>query len=219
HQSIETGEVHACIGTHAVIQESVSFKNLGLAIIDEQHRFGVMQRASLRDRGLNPDVLVMTATPIPRSLAMTVYGDLDVSIIDEMPPGRTPIKTQVYGEDGRQEVKQLIAREVRAGRQVYVVYPLVEESEKMDLRDATRRYEYLRDQVFPKFTVGLLHGRMKPEEKDEAMRRFVDGEIKILVSTTVIEVGVDVPNASVMVVEHAERFGLSQLHQLRGRVG
>jgi ATP-dependent DNA helicase RecG len=168
---------------------------------------------------MNPDVLVMTATPIPRSLAMTVYGDLDVSIIDELPPGRTPIETKVFGEEGRQEVKKMIAREVRAGRQVYVVYPLVEESEKMDLRDATKRYEYLRDRVFPKFSVGLLHGRMKPEEKEEVMRRFIAGEIQILVSTTVIEVGVDVPNASVMVVEHAERFGLSQLHQLRGRVG
>ena len=219
HKSIAAGEVHASVGTHALIQESVAFKNLGLVIIDEQHRFGVMQRAELRARGLNPDVLVMTATPIPRSLAMTVYGDLDVSIIDEMPPGRTPIKTQVFGEEGRQEVKTLIAREVRAGRQVYVVYPLVEESEKVDLRDATRRYEYLRDRVFPKFTVGLLHGRMKPEEKEEVMRRFIAGEVQILVSTTVIEVGVDVPNASVMVVEHAERFGLSQLHQLRGRVG
>jgi len=166
-------------------------------------------------------VLVMTATPIPRSLAMTVYGDLDVSIIDEMPPGRTPVVTKVFADNpsDRKEVKQMLAREVRAGRQVYVVYPLVEESEKMDLRDATRRYEYLRDQVFPKFTVGLLHGRMKPEEKDEVMRQFVSGKIKILVSTTVIEVGVDVSNASVMVVEHAERFGLSQLHQLRGRVG
>jgi ATP-dependent DNA helicase RecG len=219
HQAIAEGEVHACIGTHALIQEGVAFKNLGLVVIDEQHRFGVMQRAELRARGLNPDVLVMTATPIPRSLAMTVYGDLDVSTIDEMPPGRTPIKTQVFGEEGRQEVKKLIAREVRAGRQVYVVYPLVEESEKMDLRDATRRYEYLRDRVFPRFSVGLLHGRMKPEEKEEVMRCFIAGETKILVSTTVIEVGVDVPNASVMVVEHAERFGLSQLHQLRGRVG
>ncbi len=221
HQSIETGEVHACIGTHAVIQGSVSFKNLGLAIIDEQHRFGVMQRASLRERGLNPDVLVMTATPIPRSLAMTVYGDLDVSIIDEMPPGRTPIVTKVFADnaDDRKEVKRLLTKELRAGRQVYVVYPLVEESEKLDLRDATKRYEYLRDQVFPKFSVGLLHGRMKPEEKEKAMRGFVRGEIQVLVSTTVIEVGVDVPNASVMVIEHAERFGLSQLHQLRGRVG
>jgi ATP-dependent DNA helicase RecG len=221
HAAIEHAEIHACIGTHALIQENVSFKNLGLAIIDEQHRFGVMQRASLRDRGLNPDVLVMTATPIPRSLAMTVYGDLDVSIIDEMPPGRTPIVTKVFADnaDDRKAVKQLLSQELRKGRQLYIVYPLVEESEKLDLRDATRRYEYLRDQVFPKFSVGLLHGRMKLEEKEKVMRGFVSGEIKILVSTTVIEVGVDVPNASVMVIEHAERFGLSQLHQLRGRVG
>ncbi len=221
HQALAKGEIDACIGTHALIQEKVAFKKLGLVVIDEQHRFGVMQRAELRARGLNPEVLVMTATPIPRSLAMTVYGDLDVSIIDEMPPGRTPIVTKIFAdnETDRKEVKQLLAREVRAGRQVYVVYPLVEESEKMDLRDATKRYEYLRDRVFPKFTVGLLHGRMKAEEKEEVMRRFVGGEIQILVSTTVIEVGVDVPNASVMVVEHSERFGLSQLHQLRGRVG
>jgi ATP-dependent DNA helicase RecG len=221
HQAIAAGEVDACVGTHALIQESVSFKKLGLVVIDEQHRFGVMQRAELRARGLNPEVLVMTATPIPRSLAMTVYGDLDVSIIDEMPPGRTPIVTKVFADNpaDRKEVKQMLSREVRAGRQVYVVYPLVEESEKMDLRDATKRYEYLRDRVFPKFSVGLLHGRMKPEEKEKVMSDFVSGKTQILVSTTVIEVGVDVPNASVMVVEHAERFGLSQLHQLRGRVG
>src|SRR5436190_12606091 len=220
-ETIARGEVNAVIGTHALIQESVAFKQLGLVVIDEQHRFGVMQRAELRTRGMNPDVLVMTATPIPRSLAMTVYGDLDVSIIDEMPPGRTPIVSRVFADNAndRKEVKQLLSREVRAGRQIYVVYPLVEESEKMDLRDATRRYEYLRDKVFPKFSVGLLHGRMKPEQKEEVMRRFITGKIQILVSTTVIEVGVDVPNASVMVVEHAERFGLSQLHQLRGRVG
>ena len=218
-QALQAGEIHACIGTQALIQDAVSFANLGLAVIDEQHRFGVMQRAELRARGISPDVLVMTATPIPRSLAMTVYGDLDVSIIDELPPGRTPIETMVFGEDQRQEVKQLISREVKAGRQVYVVYPLVEESEKMDLRDATRRYEYLRDTVFPKLSVGLLHGRMKSSEKEEVMKSFVAGETKILVTTTVIEVGVDVPNASVMIVEHAERFGLSQLHQLRGRVG
>jgi len=217
--SLKQGEIHACIGTQALIQEAVAFEKLGLVVIDEQHRFGVMQRAELRARGLNPDVLVMTATPIPRSLAMTVYGDLDVSIIDELPPGRTPIETLVFGEDQRQEVKRLITREVKAGRQVYVVYPLVEESEKMDLKDATRRYEYLRDTVFPKLTVGLLHGKMKPAEKEKVMSAVVAGEIKILVSTTVIEVGVDVPNASVMIVEHAERFGLSQLHQLRGRVG
>lgn len=216
---LAAGEINACIGTHALVQESVSFQKLGLAVIDEQHRFGVMQRAELRARGFNPDVLVMTATPIPRSLAMTIYGDLDVSVIDELPPGRTPIETKVYGEDQRLEVKRLIAREVRSGRQVYVVYPLVEESEKIDLRDATKRYEYLRDVVFPKFSVGLIHGKMKAVDKDQVMQRFMAGEIQILVSTTVIEVGVDVPNASVMVVEHAERFGLSQLHQLRGRVG
>lgn len=217
--ALAAGEIHACVGTHALIQESVAFKNLGLAVIDEQHRFGVMQRAELRARGLNPDVLVMTATPIPRSLTMTIYGDLDVSVIDEMPPGRTPIETRVCGEEERPEVKKLISAEVKAGRQVYVVYPLVEESEKMDLKDATRRYEYLRDKVFPKLSVGLVHGKMKSAEKEEVMRRFVAGKIDILVSTTVIEVGVDVPNASVMIVEHAERFGLSQLHQLRGRVG
>ncbi|HEY8185978.1 MAG TPA: ATP-dependent DNA helicase RecG, partial [Pyrinomonadaceae bacterium] len=216
---LSAGEIHACIGTHALIQEAVAFKNLGLAVIDEQHRFGVMQRAELRARGFNPDVLVMTATPIPRSLTMTIYGDLDVSVIDEMPPGRTPIETRVFGEEQRREVKELISREVRAGHQVYVVYPLVEESEKMDLKDATQRYEYLRDKVFPKSSVGLVHGKMKAAEKEEVMRRFIAGEIQILVSTTVIEVGVDVPNASVMIVEHAERFGLSQLHQLRGRVG
>ena len=217
--ALKEGEIHAAIGTQALIQEAVGFDKLGLVVIDEQHRFGVMQRAELRDRGLNPDVLVMTATPIPRSLAMTVYGDLDVSVIDELPPGRTPIETTVFGEDQRQEVKRLITREIKAGRQVYVVYPLVEESEKMDLKDATRRYEYLRDTVFPKLPIGLLHGKMKPAEKEKVMSAFVAGEIKILVSTTVIEVGVDVPNASVMIVEHAERFGLSQLHQLRGRVG
>jgi ATP-dependent DNA helicase RecG len=217
--ALKEGAIHACIGTQALIQEAVAFDKLGLVVIDEQHRFGVMQRAELRARGLNPDVLVMTATPIPRSLAMTVYGDLDVSIINELPPGRTPVKTVVCGEDQRLEVKKLITREVKAGRQIYVVYPLVEESEKMDLKDATRRYEYLRDTVFPKLTVGLLHGKMKPAEKEKVMSAFVAGQIKILVSTTVIEVGVDVPNASVMIVEHAERFGLSQLHQLRGRVG
>ena len=219
HGAIAAGEVHATIGTHALIQEAVQFYKLGLIVIDEQHRFGVLQRAELRARGFNPDVLVMTATPIPRSLAMTVYGDLDVSVIDELPPGRTPIKTVVLGEDKRQAVYKGIERDVRAGRQVYVVYPLVEESEKMDLKDATRMYEHLRDRVFPHFSVGLVHGKMKPAEKDEVMRRFVSGETQILVATTVVEVGVDVPNASLMIIEHAERFGLSQLHQLRGRVG
>jgi ATP-dependent DNA helicase RecG len=219
HRDIAAGEVHAVVGTHAVIQEAVAFAKLGLVVIDEQHRFGVLQRAALRERGFNPDVLVMTATPIPRSLAMTVYGELDVSVIDELPPGRTPIKTVVVGEDKRAGVYKGIEREVRSGRQAYVVYPLVEESEKMDLKDATRMFEHLRDRIFPTFTVGLLHGKMKPSEKDEVMRRFVSGETQVLVATTVVEVGVDVPNASVMIVEHAERFGLSQLHQLRGRVG
>ena len=216
---VANGEVHMLIGTHALIQDAVEFENLGLAVIDEQHRFGVVQRSALTRRGYNPDVLVMTATPIPRSLAMTVYGDLEVSIIDEMPPGRTPIKTVVLGEDQRTGVYKGMNREIDRGRQVYVVYPLVEESEKLDLRAATKMYEELRDRIFPDRNVGLLHGRMKAAEKEETMRRFVSNELNILVSTTVIEVGVDVPNASLMVVEHAERFGLSQLHQLRGRVG
>ncbi|MFN2452984.1 MAG: ATP-dependent DNA helicase RecG [Pyrinomonadaceae bacterium] len=219
HKDLAAGEIQAVVGTHALIQEAVAFHKLGLIVIDEQHRFGVLQRAELRTRGLHPDVLVMTATPIPRSLAMTAYGDLDVSVIDELPPGRTPIKTVVVGEDQRGGVYKGVEREIRAGRQAYIVYPLVEESEKMDLKDATRMYEQLRDRVFPHFSIGLLHGKMKTAEKEDAMRRFVAGEIQILVATTVVEVGVDVSNASVMVIEHAERFGLSQLHQLRGRVG
>ena len=219
HENIATGETQIVIGTHAVIQEAVQFENLGLAVIDEQHRFGVLQRAELRARGYNPDILVMTATPIPRSLAMTVYGDLDVSIIDEMPPGRTPVKTVVLGEDQRDGVYKGIRREVGLGRQVYVVYPLIEESEKVDLKAATKMFEELRDKIFPDLNVGLLHGKMKTAEKEEIMQLFVAGTLNILVSTTVIEVGVDVPNASLMVIEHAERFGLSQLHQLRGRVG
>jgi ATP-dependent DNA helicase RecG len=217
--AIASGEASIIIGTHAVIQDAVECENLGLAVIDEQHRFGVLQRAALKKLGFNPDVLVMSATPIPRSLAMTVYGDLDVSIIDEMPPGRTPVKTVVVGDDKRRGVYKGIEREIALGRQVYVVYPLIDESEKLDLKAATAMFEELRDRIFPKRRVGLLHGKMKPDEKDAMMARFVSGELDILVSTTVIEVGVDVPNASVMVIEHAERFGLSQLHQLRGRVG
>ncbi len=216
---VASGEIHAVVGTHAVIQDAVEFEKLGLAVVDEQHRFGVMQRGELRARGFNPDILVMTATPIPRSLAMTVYGDLDVSVIDELPPGRTPIKTVVVGEDKRDGVYKGIEREIKLGRQVYVVYPLIDESEKMDLKAATKMYEELRDVIFPHFKVGLLHGKMKGAEKEEIMRKFVSGETHILISTTVIEVGVDVPNASLMIIEHAERFGLSQLHQLRGRVG
>jgi ATP-dependent DNA helicase RecG len=216
---LASGEIHAIVGTHAVIQDAVEFENLGLAVVDEQHRFGVLQRAGLRERGLNPDILVMTATPIPRSLAMTVYGDLDVSVIDELPPGRTPIKTVVVGEDQRAGVYKGIEREIKLGRQVYVVYPLIEESEKMDLKAATKMYEELRDKIFPQFKVGLLHGKMKGADKESIMREFEAGKLDILVSTTVIEVGVDVSNASLMIIEHAERFGLSQLHQLRGRVG
>ncbi|MEP6902468.1 MAG: ATP-dependent DNA helicase RecG, partial [Actinomycetota bacterium] len=216
---IANGEIHAIIGTHAIIQDAVEFEKLGLAVVDEQHRFGVLQRAELRARGYNPDILVMTATPIPRSLAMTVYGDLDVSVIDELPPGRTPVKTVVVGEDQRGGVYKGIEREINLGRQVYIVYPLIDESEKMDLKAATKMFEELRDKIFPSFSVGLLHGKMKGSEKEEIMQKFVRGDTHILVSTTVIEVGVDVPNASLMIIEHAERFGLSQLHQLRGRVG
>lgn len=219
HAEIASGESQMIVGTHAIIQEDVRFEQLGLAVIDEQHRFGVLQRSMLREMGLNPDILVMTATPIPRSLAMTVYGDLDVSVIDEMPPGRTPVKTVVLGEDQRGGVYKGIEREVALGRQAYIVYPLIEESEKIDLKAATKMFEELRDKVFPKRSVGLLHGKMKSVEKDEIMGQFVAGDLDILVSTTVIEVGMDVANASLMVIEHAERFGLSQLHQLRGRVG
>ena len=216
---ISKGEIHAVIGTHAVIQDAVEFERLGLAVVDEQHRFGVLQRAELRARGYNPDIFFMTATPIPRSLAMTVYGDLDVSVIDELPPGRTPVKTVVVGEDKRDGVYKGIEREIKLGRQVYIVYPLIEESEKMDLKAATKMHEELRDKIFPQYKVGLLHGKMKGAEKEEIMGKFSRGETDILISTTVIEVGVDVPNASLMIIEHAERFGLSQLHQLRGRVG
>ena len=219
HKQILTGKINLIIGTHAVIQESVEFFNLGLGIIDEQHRFGVIQRAALKKKGANPDILVMTATPIPRTLAMTVYGDLDISIIDEMPPGRMPVKTKVFHEKSREKVYEMIAHEVNKGLQAYVVYPLIEESEKMDLMDATRMYEHLQKQVFPQFRLALVHGRMKSEEKEEVMRNFKDGVVQILVATTVIEVGIDVAQANLMVIEHAERFGLSQLHQLRGRVG
>ena len=219
HGALAAGEIDLIIGTHAIIQDVVRFSKLGLAVIDEQHRFGVLQRAQLRALGFNPDILVMTATPIPRSLAITVYGDLDVSIIDELPPGRTPIKTVVLGEDQRHGVYKGIDREIKLGRQIYVVYPLIEESAKIDLKAATIMYEDIRTRIFPQYSVGLLHGKMKTAEKDEIMKDFVAGKLDILVSTTVIEVGVDVPNASLMVIEHAERFGLSQLHQLRGRVG
>jgi ATP-dependent DNA helicase RecG len=212
------GDIHLVIGTHALLQEDVVFHRLGLVIIDEQHRFGVVQRSTLRQKG-NPDVLVMTATPIPRTLALTTYGDLDVSVIREGPAGRKPVKTTVRPESRRDEVWEFVREELDAGRQAYVVYPLIEDSEKVDLRAATAMAEHLSLEVFPEFRVALLHGKMKAEEKERVMAAFVARQIQLLVSTTVIEVGVDVANATVMVVEHAERFGLSQLHQLRGRVG
>lgn len=212
------GRAHVVVGTHAVIQEAVQFHRLGLAIVDEQHRFGVLQRAELFNKGENPHMLLMTATPIPRSLAMTLYGDLDVSIIDERPAGRKPVITWIRSEKRRGEVYAFLREQLRQGRQAYVVYPLVEESEKMDLQDAENGYRRLQE-LFRPYRVDLLHGRMLPYEKEEAMARFKHGETDILVATTVVEVGVDVPNATVMIIEHAERFGLSQLHQLRGRVG
>jgi ATP-dependent DNA helicase RecG len=213
------GEVGCVVGTHALVQEGVQFRRLGLAVVDEQHRFGVAQRASLRSKGESPDVLVMTATPIPRTLALTLYGDLDISVLDELPPGRRPVVTKARPESGRRKIYAFLREQVGAGRQVYVVCPLVEESEASDLRAATEMAERLQREVFPDLRVGLLHGRMAFADKERVMREFKDGTIHILVSTTVIEVGIDVPNAAVMVVEHAERFGLSQLHQLRGRVG
>ncbi|HEY6270608.1 MAG TPA: ATP-dependent DNA helicase RecG [Terriglobales bacterium] len=235
---IAQGGAHLVIGTHALIQEKVEFHNLGLVIVDEQHRFGVMQRFKLMKKGeAEPDTLVMTATPIPRTLALTLYGDLDTSVLDELPPGRTPITTRQISDDRAAEVWDFVRKQVKAGHQAYVVYPVIEaaptdqmefslggdppvsKSGKTNLKAASAMFEELRKKIFPDLRVGLLHGRLDPEEKDQTMRRFQQGEIDVLVSTTVIEVGVDVSNASVMVVEHAERFGLSQLHQLRGRIG
>jgi ATP-dependent DNA helicase RecG len=216
---IEAGTIPLVVGTHALVQGDVSFRALGFVIIDEQHRFGVLQRATLRTKGFRPDVLVMTATPIPRTLALTVYGDLDVSAIRELPAGRVPVKTTAKPESRRDDVYAFVHRELEAGRQVYVVYPLVEESEKIDVKAATEMADTLATDVFPEYRVGLLHGRMKADAKERVMRAFAAGELQILVTTTVVEVGVDVANATVMLVEHAERFGLSQLHQLRGRVG
>jgi ATP-dependent DNA helicase RecG len=216
---IASGEAQIVVGTHALIQEGVAFHRLGLAVADEQHRFGVLQREDLRKKGYDADVLVMTATPIPRTLALTAYGDLDVSIVDEKPPGRAPIRTDLRSASERREVVSLVRRSVAEGRQAYVVYPLVEESEKLeDVRAATEASEEWAA-ALPGVRVGLLHGRMKSAAKEAAMAAFTRGEIQVLVSTTVVEVGVDVPNATVMVIEHAERFGLAQLHQLRGRVG
>jgi ATP-dependent DNA helicase RecG len=219
HAQLETGELPLLVGTHALIQDPVNFRKLGLVVIDEQHRFGVHQRARLQQKGEQPHVLTMTATPIPRTLALTLHGDLDVSQIDEMPPGRQAIQTTVLSGKERSHAYDLIRREIAQGRQVYIVLPLIEESEKLDVRSAVEEHQRLSESIFPEFKVGLLHGRMTSAEKDEAISAFRDNHTQILVSTTVVEVGVDVPNATVMMIENAERFGLSQLHQLRGRVG
>ena len=216
---IAAGLTHIVVGTHALLEEDVQFKNLGLAIVDEQHRFGVEQRQALMEKGSHPDVLVMTATPIPRTLALTIYGDLDVSVIDEMPPGRKPIVTRHVTEDRVEQVYSFMKKQIDAGRQAYVVYPVIEESEAQATKAAQKMHEHLSQVVFPETPVGLLHGRLSTDAKESAMEKFQKGETRILVSTTVIEVGVDVPNATVMVIEQAERFGLAQLHQLRGRVG
>ena len=216
---IQSGKTDLIIGTHALIQKGVQFKKLGLVVIDEQHRFGVLQRSKLISKGDLPETLVMTATPIPRSLALTLYGDLDVSVLDEMPPGRHPVQTIVKCERNREEVYALVHQELNEGRQALVVYPLIEESEKVDLRAAAAMAKHLQKEVFPNAAVMLMHGWLKVEEKGQLMRRFRAGEIQVLVSTTVIEVGIDIPGATLMVIEHAERFGLSQLHQLRGRIG
>jgi ATP-dependent DNA helicase RecG len=216
---VASGAIHLVVGTHALVEKDVAFRRLGLVIIDEQHRFGVMQRATLRAKGNHPDMLVMTATPIPRTLALTTFGDLDVSTIRELPPGRQPVRTVARSESRRDDVYALVREALDAGHQAYVIYPLVEDSEKVDLKAATAMAEHLQHEVFPQYSVALLHGRLKQEEKDRVMSAFARGDVQVLVSTTVVEVGVDVPNATVMVIEHAERFGLSQLHQLRGRVG
>jgi ATP-dependent DNA helicase RecG len=216
---VAEGLAHVVIGTHALLEKDVEFQKLGLAVVDEQHRFGVMQRLGLVQKGVHPDVLVMTATPIPRTLAMTLYGDLDVSVIDEPPPGRKPIITKHATADAIERVYSFVKQQIEEGRQAYVVYPVIEESETQAMKAAQKMHEHLSHEVFPTLEVGLMHGRLGADEKEAVMQRFKDGKIQILVSTTVIEVGVDVPNASVMVVEQAERFGLAQLHQLRGRVG
>ena len=219
YEGLADGSIHMIIGTHALIQEGVNFHNLGLVIIDEQHRFGVEQRARLQQKGTYPHVLIMTATPIPRTMTLSVYGDLAVSLIKEMPPGRKPVKTYAVDSSYKERLRIFFGKEMAEGRQVYVVCPLVEESEKLDLQAAEELYLELKEYFYKAYEVGLVHGRMKPSEKDEVMNSFHKGEISLLVSTTVIEVGVNVPNATIMCIEGAERFGLSQLHQLRGRVG
>ncbi|MBS1516952.1 MAG: ATP-dependent DNA helicase RecG [Bacteroidetes bacterium] len=216
---IRSGKTDLIIGTHALFQESVEYRNIGFVVIDEQHKFGVMQRAKLKEKGINPDVLVMTATPIPRTLSMTYYGDLDVSVIDELPKNRIPVITALRSESDKPGINSFIRKEIKKGRQVYIIFPIIDESEKLDLKSAEENFSILKRQVFPDLKVGMVHGRMLWYEKDEETEKFRKGELDILVSTTVIEVGIDIPNASVMIIEEAQRFGLSQLHQLRGRVG
>ena len=218
-EAVASGEVDILLGTHALIQEEVKFHRLGLVVIDEQHRFGVRQRAMLADKGIVPDVLVMTATPIPRTLALTLYGDLDLSVIDELPPGRIPVKTKVVSLQQRRQAYSFARREIERGARVYVICPLVEESEKQDLQAAVSLYSELSQGIYSDLAVGMIHGRMPASEKESVMQAFKKGDLQVLVSTTVVEVGVDVPEANVMIIEHADRFGLSQLHQLRGRVG
>jgi len=218
-EGLDSGDIKVVVGTHALIEDPVSFHRLGLAVIDEQHRFGVHQRAALRAKGANPNLLVMTATPIPRSLALTVYGDLDLTLLDEMPPGRKPVETRALHPRERLRAYSFITSQLEQGRQAFIIFPLVEESDKFDARAAVDEHRELQETIFARFRVGLLHGRMKPEEKEQVMRQFRAGEIDVLVSTSVVEVGVDVPNATVMLVEGANRFGLAQLHQFRGRVG
>ncbi|MFQ5444015.1 MAG: ATP-dependent DNA helicase RecG, partial [Nitrospinales bacterium] len=218
-QDIREGKTQIVVGTHALIQKDIQFQKLGAVIVDEQHRFGVLQREALGKKGWHPHVLVMTATPIPRSLALTLYGDMDISILDEMPPGRQPITTKLYTEKTREQAYRFLRREIFKGRQAYVVCPLIEESETRDLKTAIEVQEYLQKELFPDLVVRLIHGKIKKEERQQIMAAFQSGKIHILVATTVIEVGIDIPNSTLMVVEHAERFGLSQLHQLRGRVG
>jgi ATP-dependent DNA helicase RecG len=221
YDGLRDGSIKIVIGTQSLIQEKVEFANLGLVVVDEQHRFGVAQRAKLRSKGNAgaPHLLVMTATPIPRTLALTVYGELDLSIIDEMPPGRLPIETRIMYINERERAYAFVQNQIQQGRQAYIICPLVEESDKVEAKAAVDEYERLQSQVFRQLRLGLLHGRMKPDEKEDVMTRFRDGEVQVLVSTSVVEVGVDVPNASVVLIEGANRFGLSQLHQFRGRVG
>ena len=219
HQEIKKGKIDLIIGTHALIEEGVEFKNLGLVVIDEQHKFGVGQRALLPQKGINPDVLIMTATPIPRTLAITLYGDLDISVINELPPGRLPIKAIHFNQDQEDKAYEIAKEQLRQGRQVYIIYPVIEESFALDMAGAKKMYEQLKKGEFKGFRLGLIHGRFKQEEQDAIMLKFKQGQLDILVATTVLEVGIDIPNATCMIIEHAQRFGLAQLHQLRGRVG